>query len=147
MTICDAEKELKRKQNELEYWITKKEIALQSVQVHAIRYEDEKVDGGKRTDKYKYLDQSIDEIDPIIDILNKEIKNLEKFIDNELKIIGQYEPLKAKIIILREKENMTWDKIHEATHYSVRQCKRIYSEYLQKRYIEEDGTLMSRFII
>lgn len=40
---------------------------------------------------------------------------------------------------------MKWADISQATHYSLRQCKRIYSEYLQKRYIDEDGTLMAHF--
>lgn len=145
MTIREAEIQLKTKKNELDYWITKKNIALELVQPKATSYSEERVDGGKRVDKYKYLDQSIDEIDPIIDTLNKEIRNLAKYIDNQLKLIGEYEPLKAKIITLREKHNMKWDDISQATHYSVRQCKRIYREYLNKRYIDEDGTLMAHF--
>ena len=140
MTIREAEMKLKSKQNELEYWINKKTIALESVQLKSIKYDSERVDGGLRVDKYKYLDQSIDEIDPIIDTLNKEIYNLEKYIDNQLKLIGEYEPLKAKIIMLREKQHLTWDKISEATHYSRRQCINIYSTYLQKRYVDEDCT-------
>lgn len=147
MTIREAEIELKSKQNELDFWINKKNIILESTQIKSIKYDGERVDGGKRVDKYKYLDQSIDEIDPIIDILNKEIKNLETLIDKQLKLIGEYEPLKAKIITLREQHNMTWFNISEATHYSVRQCKRIYKEYLNKRYIVEDGTPMARFTI
>ena len=147
MTIREAEMKLKSKQNELDYWITKKNIALESAQPKATSYDSERVDGGKRVDKYKHLDNSIDEIDPIIDKLNIEIKALEKYIDNELKLIGEYEPLKAKIITLRERHHMKWDDISQATHYSVRQCKRIYKEYLNRRYIDEDGTLMARFSI
>lgn len=145
MTIREAEMKLKSKQNKLDYWITKKNIALESVQPKATSYSKERVDGGKRVDKYKHLDNSIDKIDPIIDTLNKEIRNLEKYIDNQLKLIREYEPLKAKIITLREKHHMKWADISQATHYSLRQCKRIYSEYLQKRYIDEDGTLMAHF--
>ena len=145
MTIREANMKLKTKQNELDYWITKKNIALESVQPKAIKYEIERVDGGKRVDKYKYLDQSIDEIDPIIDSLNKEIRNLEKYIDNQLKIIGEYEPLKAKIITLREQHHMKWEDISKATHYSASHCRKIYSDYLQKRYIDEDEQLISTF--
>ena len=145
MTIREAEMKLKSKQNELDYWITKKNIALESVQLKSIKYDGERVDGGLRVDKYKYLDQSIDEIDPIIDRLNKEISNLEKYIDNQLKLIGEYEPLKAKIITLREQHNMKWENISQATNYSSSHCRRIYSEYLQKRYVDEDEQLMSIF--
>lgn len=147
MTIREAEIKLKSKQNELDYWIEQKNIALESVGIKAISYNSERVEGGTRVDKFKHLDNSIDNIDPIINKLNKEIINLENYIDNQLKLIGEYEPLKAKIIKLREEYHMKWDDIAEATHYSTPHCKRVYKDYLNKRYIDEDDTLMIHFTL
>ena len=71
-----------------------------------------------------------------IDNLFKEKEKLEKWVSKELHIIGEYEPLKAKIISLRQKSHLTWDAISEATNYSKRQCINIYKEYTEKRFDE-----------
>lgn len=142
MTIREAEIKLKSKSNELEYWINKKNIILNSTIYPNSKTDGERVDGGLRVDRYAHLDYSIDEIDPIINDLNREIHNLEEYIDKELKLIEEYEPLKAKIIILREQHHMKWEDISQATHYSTPHCKRIYSQYINKRYVEDDTTMI-----
>lgn len=60
-------------------------------------------------------------------------ERLENWIIKELKIIGEFEPLKAKIIKLREEKHLKWELIAEATHYSKRQCINIYKAYIDKR--------------
>ena len=143
MTIREAEMKLKSKQNELDYWITKKNIALESAQPKATSYDSERVDGGKRVDKYKHLDNSIDEIDPIIDVLNKEICNLEKYLDEQLKIIGEYDIIANKIYNLRNDNDYIkthngkkreWWKIAQLVGYTERHCYRIYAKITGKRY-------------
>lgn len=68
-----------------------------------------------------------------IDKLFRDKEKLEKWVNRELHIIGEFEPLKAKIITLREKNHFTWDKISEAVHYSKRQCINIYNSYKNDR--------------
>ena len=70
-----------------------------------------------------------------IDKLFREKEKLEKWINKELHIIGEFEPLKAKIIMLKEKKKFTWERIAEATHYSRRQCINIYNSYTNNRKI------------
>jgi archaellum component FlaC len=85
--------------------------------------------GGKIPDKYAELDKMIDEIEPKILNMEDEIRILRKFIEESLKIIGEYEPLEKKIIELRDEKKLKWKDIAEATYYSERQCQRIYDKY------------------
>ena len=132
MTILEANIELKRKTNELNYWINKKNYMISKLYPGSTKFDSIRVDGGKRTDKYKYLDYSIDEIEPKIEVLNQEIKFLSSYIEEELKIIGEYEPLERKIITLRNEEKMKWKDIASATNYCERQCQRIYDKYYKR---------------
>ena len=68
-----------------------------------------------------------------IDRLFREKDKLEKWVSKELHIIGEYEPLKAKIISLRQEYHLTWEAISNATHYSKRQCINIYNSYTNDR--------------
>lgn len=129
MTIKDAKMKLAQCEINLEYWLNEKEIAINSVMPKSKGFDSEVVSGGTREDKYKKLDYAIDEIDPTIEYLNKEISNLNNFIEQSLKILGEYEPLERKIIELREEKKMKWEDIATRVNYSDRQCKRIYSKY------------------
>lgn len=149
MTIREIENKLKSKENELNFWITKKNIALESTLPKTIDYSKEVVDGGLRVDKYKHLDQSIDEIDPIIEALNLEIQALKRFLDKELILQGKYHPKLRKIIELRENEEyikkygrpMEFWKIGQNVDLARETCSRLYNRYYAKReYFEENYT-------
>ena len=87
---------------------------------------------------FKYVCKCEDEeIDWWIEKLNIYIIALNNYVEAELKRIGEYEPLKAKIIKLREEKGMKWDDIAEATHYCRRQCINIYKNYTGKRNVED----------
>lgn len=132
MTIKEANKELKQKQTELDYWLNKKALIIESTLPKATNYSEEKQKSSTRVDKYKKLDFAIDEIDPIIDRIQEEIKILEHYIEESLKIVGEYEPLERKIIMLRSEYNMKWQDIAIAVNYSERQCQRIYDKYYKR---------------
>ena len=68
-----------------------------------------------------------------INKLFNEKDKLEKWISKELHIIGEYEPLKAKIIMLKEEKHLSWERISIATNYSRRQCINIYNSYINDR--------------
>ena len=65
--------------------------------------------------------------------LKREKEKIENWIEGELNILKEYDPVKAKVITLRENFKLTWEKIAEATNYSKRQCHYIYDKYTKER--------------
>ena len=139
MTILEANKQIEKIDNELEYWINKKELILQAaIYPPAPDSTVERTDGGKRVDRYRYLDYSIDEIDPEIDRLYKEKKILEEYIEKELIRLGKYNEVEQLIVFYKEQttENYTWYQISQRVHYSTTQCRRIYKKFKKQRDID-----------
>lgn len=137
-TISEANNEIERATNLLNMWIDKKNNIFNETQPKSADIESERVDGSMtRVEKFfKYVYKCEKEnIDWWIDRLNEYIIALTKYVESELKRIGEYEPLKAKIIRLREERHMKIKDIAEATHYSERQIKRICKDYTKKRYV------------
>jgi hypothetical protein len=150
VTIKEANDKIRHLENLKKAKEDERDLTFEKTQPKASNITGERVQGGTtREDKFvnymiecedpKYLDlcKEITVIDGLIEIWSQ-------YVENELKLIGQYEPLKAKIIELRQTTTMNWDKIAEATLYSVPQCKRIYKSYIQKRYLDQDDTQMIR---
>lgn len=138
MKIIEANKKLEELDNEIEYWINKKELILENtIYPPAPDPSNVRVDGGKRTDKYKHLDYAIDEIDPILDKLYKEKRILEEYIEKELIRLGKYNELEQLIIYYKEQtiEKYTWEQISQRVHYSITQCRRIYKKWKNQRNI------------
>ena len=141
MNILEANKEIERIDNELEFWINKKAFILEST-IYPKSGTGDRVQGGKREDKYKHLDYAIDEIDPQIELLYKEKRMYEEFIEKELHRLGKYNEVEKKIYELRNdyeyiKEHngkkRTWWQIANMINYSERQCYRIYKKITGKR--------------
>ena len=139
MTILEANKKIEKIDNELEYWINKKELILQdTIYPPTPDSTVERTQGGKRVDKYRFLDYSIDEIDPEIDRLYKEKKILEEYIEKELIRLGKYNEIEQLIVFYKEQttENYTWFQISQRVHYSTTQCRRIYRKFKKQRDID-----------
>lgn len=133
MTIKEVSKELDQLENDLEYYLNEKEILLSKVLPKASDIKGETVDGGKRSDRMLEYVENLDEkkINETIDYIYARKNNLQKWLDNELRILGEYDPLEKKIVMYREQYNMKWELIGESVGYSDRQCKRIYKKYKQ----------------
>lgn len=138
MTIKEANKELERIDNELEFWLNKKQFILESTIYPSKTITGERVDGGKREDRYKHLDYAIDEIDPVIEKLYKEKRLYEDYIDKELIRLGKYNEVEQLIVFYKEQTttNYTWEQISQKVHYSITQCRRIYRKWKKQRSIE-----------
>lgn len=136
MTIIEANKEIEKIDNQLDLLLTKKQIIIEST-IYPKSGAGERVDGGKREDKYKHLDYAIDTIDPEIELLYKEKKVYEEFIEKELHRLGKYNEVEQLIIYYKEQttENYTWEQISQRVHYSVTQCRRIYRKWKKQRSI------------
>lgn len=137
MTIREANYELMKLDNEYNYWLNEKERIKSLVIPKSTDIRPEKVDGGKREDRLvKYIELLDDKkIDETLDYIDKKRTNLMNWLDQELKIMEQYEPLKRKIIRLREEERLSYEKIGIAVGYSERHVRRIYKEAVGRRNI------------
>lgn len=138
MTIIEANKEVERIDNELDLLLTKKQRIIESTIYPSKPVSGERVDGGKREDKYKYLDYAIDNIDPEIENLYKEKKMYEDFIEKELIRLKKYNEVEQQVIYWKEQTtfNYTWLEISQKVHYSVTQCRRIYKKWKNQREID-----------
>lgn len=137
MTIKEVNYELKRLDNEYNYWLNEKEQLKSLVYPRSTDIRLEKVDGGKREDRLIKYAELLDEkkIDETLEYIDKKRNNLMNWLDEELKIMEQYEPLKRKIIRLREEERLSYEKIGIAVGYSERHVRRIYKDAVGRRNI------------
>lgn len=137
MTIREANYELMKLDNEYNYWLNEKEQIKSLVVPKSTDIRLERVDGGKREDKLVKYAELLDEkkIDETLNYIDKKRTNLMNWLDQELKIMEQYEPLKRKIIRLREEERLSYEKIGIAVGYSTRHVIRIYKEAIGRRNI------------
>lgn len=139
-SIKEANNEINRITNLLNLYIDRKNLLFNETQSKVADPNAERVDGSMTREEkfFKYVYKCEDEeIDWWIEKLNIYIISLNNYVEAELKRIGEYEPLKAKIIKLREEKGMKWDDIAEATHYCRRQCINIYKNYTGKRNVED----------
>lgn len=144
ITIKSANEKIKHLENIKRVKETERDITFDKTQPKAVDTTRTIVQGGTREDRYvqyvieleqpKYL-----KLTQEIEWIKKEINSLSDYVENELKIIGEYEPLKAKIITLRQ-QNKTWEQLYELIQgqYSISQCRRIYKKYIERRYIEDE---------
>lgn len=139
-TIKEANNEINRLTNLLNLYIDRKNLLFNETQPKVADPNTDRVDGSMTREekffKYVYKCEN-EEIDWWIEKLNIYIIALNNYVESELKRIGEYEPLKAKIIKLREEKGMKWNDIAEATHYCRRQCINIYKNYTGKRNVED----------
>ena len=134
MTLLEAQEQLKKLDNEYKYWLGEKEIAMSIVLPKATDIRGEVVDGGKRVDRMlKYIELlESKQIDETLEYIHKKQQNLMNYIENELKIIGQYNFIEKRIYELRQ-DKVCWWKIGNIVGLSDRQCRRIYSKLINKR--------------
>lgn len=136
MTLLEAQEQLKKLDNEYKYWLNEKEIAQSILLPKSFDIKNEIVDGGKREDKMLKYIEILEEkqIDETLEYIFKKQKNLMNYIEEELKIIGQYNLIEKRIYELRQ-EKIHWWKIGNIVGLSERQCRRIYSKMIKKRNI------------
>lgn len=136
MTLKEAQAQLKQLDNEYNYWLNEKELALSVVLPKATDIRNEVVDGGKRIDKMLKYVEILDnkQIDATLDYIFKKQQNLMDYIDKELKIIGTYNYIEKRIYELRQ-DKVHWWKIGNIVGLSERQCRRIYKKMIQSRNI------------
>lgn len=134
MTLKEANKELEKLDNEYTYWLNQKETLLNLVYPKATDIKPEIIQGGKREDRLlKYIElEDEKQINATLDYIHKRKNNLMNWMENELKIIGEYEPVERKILMLRDEKKAKWKDIARNVGYCERQCQRIYDKYKKR---------------
>lgn len=137
MTIKEAKNKLERVDNQIEYWLKEKELELGNVLPQAVNTTTERVNGGKRVDKFAAYAIALEdkEIDLNLDKLYAKKRNLEDFIEKELRRLKKYREVEQLIVYYKEQclENYTWEQISQKVFYSKAQCKKIYQKWKGKR--------------
>lgn len=135
MTLKEANYELKKLDNDYNYWLNEKEQLKCLIYPKAIDIRPEKVDGGKREDRLLKYAELLDDkkIDETLEYINRRRNNLMNWLDSELKIMEAYEPLKRKIIRLREEDKLSYEQIGRIVGYSERHIRRIYKNSVGRR--------------
>ena len=139
MTIKEANNKLEKIDNDINYWLTEKEIELSKVLPKATDITQERVSGGTRIDKFlKYAEvMEVKQIDEKLDKLYAQKKNLEDYIEKELHRLNKYREVEQLIVYYKEQctENYTWVQISQRVYYSKEQCQRIYKKWKKERSI------------
>lgn len=137
MTLREANCKVEELENDYNYYLNEKESLLSIVLPKSSDIRDEQVDGGKRINLLeKYAEtEDIQKLDATLDYIFKKKENLLNWIENELKILNKYQKIEQEIVYYKEVDNrnLTWIEISVLVHYSVSQCKKIYSKYKKKR--------------
>ncbi len=140
MTLKDANYEVERLENKLNKLIDDKTILELLVDPKSTDYSKIMVDGGKHSNPLEVyvLKQDLPrwkDLDKRIQRTQEEIQNYVNWIEKELKILKKYNKVEQLIVFYKEIDikDYTWYQIASMVHYSVRQCKRIYKNYKEKR--------------
>lgn len=150
MTLEDANKKMEELDNEYNYWLNEKERLLSLVMPKPVDTTQERVDGGKRVDKYlKYVElEDEKQINNTLEYIHQAKINLMNWIDTELKIQKKYNNIKDVIIYLKEKEliqdkktgvvrHLTWKEISSKVGYHQDHVRRIYRLEKKRRFIDK----------
>ena len=137
MTIKEAKNKLERVDNQIEYWLKEKELELGNVLPQAVNTTTERVNGGKRVDKFVAYAVALEdkEIDLNLDKLYAKKRNLEDFIEKELRRLKKYREVAQLIVYYKEQclENYTWEQIGQRVYMNKDNCRKIYRKWKGKR--------------
>lgn len=137
MTIKEANNKLEKIDNDIEYWLKEKELELGNVLPKAVDVTNERVNGGKRVDKFATYVEALEnkQIDDKLDKLYAKKRNLENYIEKELHRLNKYREIEQLIIYYKEQcvENYTWEQISQRVHYSRTQCRNVYRKWKKQR--------------
>ena len=140
LTIREVNKIIRDLNDELELYLTKKEINFNKTQPMSIKIKEMLVDQTfNYHDKFAHYMIKDEDLDNKIVALLSSINAYEKLKINRIRSIALANENEASIIKFREDENYSskhegkprsWELISELSGYSVRQCKRIFQNYL-----------------
>ena len=133
LTIREVKNEIKKLENELNIYLTKKNINLLKVQPKAMQIKDIVVDSSHTNfDSFLNYIQKSEEYDTKIYGLLASIYSYKSYIANEIKRMAEYDEI-AYIRYLREDERKNWREIDQILHHGENYSKVKYSRYKNDR--------------
>lgn len=147
MELREAKRDIEKLENDIEYYLNEKERLFCRTQPQAVKLDSERVNGHSERSNValQYL-ISVDEKeldDKLLRAQDRKI-NIERWVENELRILGKYGEVERLIVYYKEeflnKEGkcLTWREISSKVHYSESQCKKIYKNYKCMRNIHDE---------
>ena len=119
LTIRQAKNEIKKLENNLDLYLTKKKINFEKTQPASNEIK------SVVTSKGNYVIKD-EELDSTIYSIQESILAYQQFIVKEMKRISEAKGSEL-ITYLRDEENLSWNEIKDIVHYSLRQCHRLYN--------------------
>ena len=133
LTIREVKNEIKRLENELNVYLTKKNVNLLKVQPRAMQIKDLVVDSSHTNfDSFLNYIQKDEEYDTKIYGLLASIYSYKSYIANEIKRMTEYDEI-SYIVYLREEEKKSWREIDRILHHGENYSKVKYSRYKSDR--------------
>lgn len=132
MDIVKAKNEIDKLQDTLELYLQKKRINFIKSQPGSPIMKDiitGKNDGKTIFDRFAHYIIKDEELDTEIYTLQESINAYENYIIKEMKRISKYGGSEL-VRYYRDVEKKKWDEISKLTHYSSRQCHRLYEKDL-----------------
>lgn len=144
MTLKETNYEVERLENELNKLINDKILLESTVMPKSTNFEKILVDGGQHGNPLEIyiLKQDLSKwqnLDRKIKITQRKIQNNVDWIERELRILKKYNKIEQLIVYYKEVDikEYTWFEISALVHYSITQCRRIYSKYKKRRNTED----------
>jgi len=145
MTLEDASKEKERLENDLIFYESRLERLKSLVTPQATKYDKVLVDGGKHVDNIlKYVEvEDEQQLENTIAYIKTKIKDINRWINQEIKRLSKYGDTVKAVVYLREKEfktdwkgrrrHLTWEEIAEKVYCSERSARTWYKLGTEKR--------------
>lgn len=138
MTLEEASKEKERLENDLVFYESRLERIKSLVMPQATKYDKVMVDGGKHTDNIlKYVEVENDQqLEVTILYIKSKIRDIDHWIEKEIKRLTKYGETVKAVVYLREKEfkidwkgkkrHLTWEEIAQKVYCSERSARTWY---------------------
>lgn len=129
LTIREAKNEIKKAENELDLYLTKKKINFNKTQPGAITLKDIMVDSSKNVfDKFTHYVIKDEEVDSKIYGLQETINAYQKYIIEEMKRMSECDEI-GLICYLKEEEHKSWKEIDKYLHRGEDYSRTKYKRY------------------
>lgn len=132
LTIRQAKNEIKKLENNLDLYLTKKKTNFEKTQPASNEIKSVVTSKGNVLfDKFTHYVIKDEELDSTIYSIQESILAYQQFIVKEMKRISDAKGSEL-ITYLRDEENLSWNEIKDIVHYSLRQCHNLYAKNSKK---------------